>query len=188
MKILYITHNVSWKGGGIFYTAYHQGRHLAERGHEVTLLSISDSGRLRFSERVVSGVRIVESPDLLWGRGRTGWDPWNILRRILYLRNANFDLVHGYESRPAVSLPALYLKHKLQVPLFYTWADWFGRGGKGTERGRGLSLIMGPLETACEDCFYPLADGLVAMGTPLLERAVSIGIPKDRDFEPPAWQ
>jgi len=180
LKILYLTHTVSWKGGGIFFTAFHQGRVLAGRGHNVTLVSISPSARVGIKRSVVSGVNIVETPDLFWGKGRTGWDPWDLLNRLLMLENKEYDIIHGFESRPLVSIPALFLRKRKHVPLVFTWADWFGRGGKGINRGKILSLAMAPLETFFEERIYLHADGLIAMGEPLAERARDLGISNER--------
>jgi glycosyltransferase involved in cell wall biosynthesis len=178
MRILYLTHTVTWKGGGIFYTAFHQGRFLARLGHEVTLVSISPSSRSHFSETIVEGVRIVETPDLLPGLARTGWDLWDTLRRILFLKDKTFDIIHGFESRPVVSLPALFMRNRLGVPLILTWADWFGKGGRSEERPWFIRIFMAPIEEFCEKYFYPKADFIVAMGEPLLGKAENMGIPK----------
>jgi glycosyltransferase involved in cell wall biosynthesis len=180
LKILYLSHTVSWKGGGIFFTAFHQGKILAERGHKVTLVSISPSARVGIRRSTISGIDLIETPDLFWGKARTGWDPWDLLLRLLILENSNYDIVHGFESRPIVSIPALRMKKHKKVPIIFTWADWFGRGGKGGERGKILSLLTAPLETYFEEKIYPFADGIIAMGWPLAERARAIGISKDR--------
>jgi len=180
MKILYLTHTVTWKGGGIFYTAYHQARYLARRGHEVTLLSISPSSRVHFSEFVVEGVRIIESPDLLPGSARTGWDIWDTMRRICFLKDERFDIVHGFESRPVVSLPAIFMRKKLGTPLVLTWADWFGKGGRSEERSWPIRAFMPPVEDFFEKHFYPKADFIIAMGDPLFDKAIDRGIHKDR--------
>lgn len=180
MRILYFTHNVTWKGGGAFFRAYHQARHLVRRGHAVTVVSISPTARSGFHEFEADGVRIVESPDLLPGMARTGWDPWDTLRRIGRFRNADYDLVHGCESRPAVALPALWLQRTRHLPVVLDWADWYGRGGTAHERSRGIRWAMEPVETWCEEVFHPLADGCVAMGEPLLARALALGMPRER--------
>lgn len=177
MKILYLTHTITWKGGGIFYTAFHQGRYLARRGHEVTLLSISPSSRFSFSETTVEGVRIVETPDLLHGLARTGWDLWDILCRIWFLKDKKFDIIHGFESRPVVSLPALFMRKKWKTPLIMTWADLFGKGGRSEERSFPIRFFMSPVEDFCEKYFYPKADFVIAMGEPLLKKALETGIP-----------
>jgi glycosyltransferase involved in cell wall biosynthesis len=145
-------------------------------------MSISPQARAGFHQFETDGVTIVESPDLLVGQARTGWDPWNTFQRMHYLRgsHAEFDLVHGLESRPAVAIPALRLKRTQGVPVILDWADWYGRGGTASERSRWIRLFMEPVETFCEDKFHPLADGCVAMGEPLLERAAALGIPRSR--------
>ena len=178
MRILYLTHTVTWSGGGIFFTAFHQGRYLARAGHQVTLLTISPTARFRLREQVVEGVRIVEMPDLLPGLARTGWDLWDCVCRILYLWDKKFDLIHGFESRPVVALPALWLRKKTGVPLILTWADWFGKGGRSAERPWPIRWFMAPVEEFCEKYFYPLADFVIVMGEPLFEMAVNRGIPK----------
>ncbi len=180
MKILYLTHTVTWKGGGIFFTAFHQGRYLARHGHEVTLLSISPNARFRFSETVVDGVRIVETPDLLPGLARTGWDIWDVLRRMLYLNDKKFDIIHGFESRPVVSLPAVFMRKKLGAPLILTWADWFGKGGRSEERSWPIRIFMAPIEDFCEKYFYPKADFIISMGEPLANKAADMGISKEK--------
>jgi glycosyltransferase involved in cell wall biosynthesis len=96
------------------------------------------------------------------------------------LEDKEYDIVHGFESRPLVSIPALFLRKRKHVPLIFTWADWFGRGGKGKNRGKILSLVMAPLETFFEERIYPRADGLIAMGKPLAERARNLGISNER--------
>jgi glycosyltransferase involved in cell wall biosynthesis len=180
MRILYLTHNITWKGGGAFFHAYHQARHLVRRGHQVTLLSIAPHARAAFHEFETAGVRIVETPDLLRGQARTGWDPWNVMQRIRYVGDEPYDIVHGLESRPAVALPALWLKQTKGTPTILDWADWYGRGGTASERGRLIRTFMQPVETFCEETFYPLADAVIAMGEPLLERAAALGIPRAR--------
>lgn len=176
MNILYLTHTITWRGGGIFFTAYHQGRHLAKRGHKITLACISPTNRFRVKERTSEGVRILEFPDLLWGKARSGWDVYDSCLRVVRLLGSNFDIVHGYESRPAVAFPALVLSRMLRKPLVFTWADWFGKDGKGKRRGRILSLLTSPVENFFENHVYPKADFCIAMGEPLAERARSLGI------------
>jgi hypothetical protein len=145
------------------------------------MLSISPDRRRGFDHRESAGVEIVESPDLLPGMARSGWDLWDTLQRILYLRqNDEFDLVHGLESRPAVALPALYLKRSRGIPTILDWADWYGRGGTASERSRPVRLVMEPLETFVRKYSIRWRTVARASGEPLLERAVSVGVPRDR--------
>src|ERR1044071_1805673 len=85
MRILFLNHNIV-RGGGTFYRAYHAGRYLARRAHSVTLITTSKSGRLGYERESAEGVEIIQTPDLLWGVGRTGWDPWNAANRVHFLR------------------------------------------------------------------------------------------------------
>src|SRR5512136_2438812 len=82
-------------------------RYLVRRGHQVTLLTTADLRKAGILESHEDGIHIVETPDLLWGQLRSGWDPWSALNRILFLLRCEkeFDLIHLFESRPAVIHP-----------------------------------------------------------------------------------
>jgi len=58
MRVLYLTHNVTWKGGGAFFRAFHQARYLVRRGHQLTVLSIAPQSRSEFHQFEAEGVRI----------------------------------------------------------------------------------------------------------------------------------
>lgn len=179
MRILMLNHNTKWRG--TFFRAFHFARCLAKWGHEVTVVTISESSRWRFRIEYLQGVRLVESPDLLSGKGRTGWDPYDTVRRILFtLGDQDFDIVHAFDCRPAVILPALTLKHFRGTTLASDWADWWGRGGIVEERGRLLRWTMGAVETFFEEFFRPFADGLTVTSRALQDRAAGLGIPRDR--------
>jgi len=106
-------------------------RYLARRGHQVTLLTTADHRKARIVESHEDGVHIAEIPDLLWGNLRSGWDPWSALNRILYLLRCekDFDLIHLFESRPAVIHPTQVYRLKRPLPLIIDWVDGIGRGG-----------------------------------------------------------
>jgi len=176
MRILMLNHNVAWSGG-TFFRAFHFARQMAKRGHDVTLLTISPKRRFGFRQEIRDGVRVVETPDLLWGRGRSGWDLWDTLRRTLYVRERTWDLVHAFDSRPAVILPALALQRQ-GVPLVLDWADWWGRGGTIEERTTGFAvrLLIGPIETYFEEAFRTVAQGTTVISSALLRRAIALGV------------
>lgn len=179
MRILFLSHNVAWHGG--FFRAYHWGRHLARHGHDVTVMAISQSTRIKFESAVHDGVTIVKSPDLMWGRLRTGWDPWDTMRRVGYLSDTKYDLVHSVDARPVACLPALWLKYTRGMKLVMDWGDWWGRGGTITERcGNVLDRAFAPVETYFEEAFRTHADGTVVLSAALEQRAVALGVRKDR--------
>ena len=78
MRVLLLNHNIAWSGG-TFFRAYHIGRYLVRRGHDVTLMTISKHNFLKFQSERVDGLEVVYTPDLFWGIGRTGWDTWDMI-------------------------------------------------------------------------------------------------------------
>lgn len=180
MRILLLNHNVAWSGG-TFFRAYHFGRELARRGHEVDLLSISRHRRWTFDREPQDRLTIYGSPDLFWGRGRTGWDPWDVFRRTLRVRRKRYDLVHAFDSRPAVIVPALAVQSR-RTPLILDWADWWGRGGTIEERPTSGALrnFARPIETFFEERFRTRADGTTVISSALADRVASLGVPPER--------
>lgn len=171
-----LNHNVAWKGG-TFFRAYFFAQHLARRGHRITLLSISPHLQRGFRVEERKGVQLVETPDLFRGRARSGWDPWGALNRILYIAHHSFDLVHAFDSRPEVILPALYCRKRHKTPLVLDWADWWGRGGVNRERpGRLVNLMIAPIETFFEEAFRTRADGNTVISMALYRRARSLKV------------
>jgi len=174
MKILFLNHNVIWRS--TFYRCYHFGRYLVRRGHDVTIYTIHPSNRSGLEEISLQGVRVVQFPDLLWGMGRSGWDPWDTWNRLAALKKEKYDLVHAFDSRPAVIHPAMALK-RLGVPLVMDWADWWGRGGVIAERGNPLLRYgFGGIETWYEEHFRKFADRTTVISTALRERVIRLGI------------
>jgi len=176
LRILFVVHNQTRKGGA-YYRGLNLGAPLARRGHDVTLMSIHPSARLRLVERELDGVNLVESPDLLWGVGRTGWDPWDTLKRTRWIRSRSFDVIHTVDTRPAVALPAILGRTASGAAWVADWTDWWGRGGATTERdGWLIRSLIGPLEQLFEEKPRPFADGTVVISHALGRRAEALGI------------
>lgn len=176
LKVLFIVHNPTRKGGA-YYRGLNLGVPLARRDHDITLMTIHPSERLRTIERELDGVKLVESPDLLWSVGRTGWDPWDTLQRTRWIRRHRFDIIHTVDTRPAVSLPAMLGRKAAGAAWVADWTDWWGRGGATTERdGWLVKTLIGPLEQFFEEKPRPHADGTVVISHALAERAESLGI------------
>ncbi len=177
-RILFVLFAPARKGG--FWRALHLSRHLARRGHQATIITMSPQNRLRFRVQRDQGIIIVETPDLLWGPLRTGWDPWDSLRRILWLRQHEFDLVHAFDARPTVLLPALYLQSRRRIPLVMDWEDWFGRGGSVEERPNPIvRALLRPVDTFFEERFRTRADGTTVICSTLRDKAIALGVPPE---------
>lgn len=178
MRVLMFNHNIA--GSGTFLRAAAFARQLATQGDIVTLVTISPRSRLRHTSSTVEGVEIVETPDLMWGIGRTGWDPWDVLYRWILSSNTRVDVVHAFDSRPAVVIPALRAAKAAGAPLVMDWADWWGRGGTIAERGHGLvQHIFGGVETYFEEHFRSRAAATTVISNALGLRAAALGVPSD---------
>lgn len=155
---------------------------LVQRGHKVSLIVTSNQRRFGIVEAEAAGVHMVETPDLLWGRLRSGWDVWNMLNRIAYLSHDTgpYDLIHCFETRPATIYPALLYCRRNKVPFVTDWNDWWGRGGIVDElRPQWYRLLFGRVETYYEEAFRKRGVGVTVISTALAQRAGAMGIHPD---------
>lgn len=176
MNILMIVHHRLWR-------AAYRSRVLAEglvaKGHKVTLLCTADTARWRFREQIINGVRVVEAPDLTFGRLRSGWDPVAAWRRYRWLRRTaeTFDLVHLFETRPATIFPGLAARRLFRAPLVIDWIDWWGRGGIiSINRPWWYRVLFAWFETFFEEHFRADADATTVISYGLRDRAVALGV------------
>jgi glycosyltransferase involved in cell wall biosynthesis len=175
MKILTLVLNLT--GQGTYWRAFHLARQLSLRGHNVTLLSTARTERLRMKSWQSGNLTLVESPDLFSGPLRSGWDPWNVLNRLAWLRRQPFDLVHAFEARPTVIYPALYAARRQHIPLVMDWCDWFGRGGSVEERPNAMiRAVLRPVETYYEEHFRLQAQGTTVICSLLGQKALHLGV------------
>lgn len=178
MRVLLVVFNST--GKGTYWRALDFGRELARRGHAVTLMATSPAARLHVRVSAMMGVNLVEMPDALGGMLRSGWDVWNTLRRIVWIGTQQFDVVHGFESRPTVIFPALWAKRR-GAKLVLDWCDWFGAGGAVEVRPNPLvRAILRPVETFFETHYRLRADGHTVINTLLHGRLLSMGVAAER--------
>lgn len=174
LRVLIIVFNQV--GKGTYWRAFHFSRILARRGHQVALVAMSPRARLHLRERAVDGMWLVETPDLLPGSLRSGWDVWDTCRRIGWLMGRSFDVVHAVEARPVVLLPALVAQRR-GAKLVMDWCDWFGKGGSVEERpNRLVRAVLRPVETYLENHFRTRADGTLVINPFLRDRAIRLGV------------
>lgn len=162
---------------GTYWRALNLGKSLARMGHSPTLIATSRNQRAGVREYFLDGVEIVETPDLMKGALRSGWDIWNTINRISWSRKRSFDLLHAFEARPTVIFPALaYLRHH-PIPFIMDWADWFGKGGSVEERsGVIVKNLLRPVETFFEENYRTMAHGTTVISSTLRQKAVNLGV------------
>ena len=179
LKIVLLNHNQI--GQGTYFRCYHFGKELVKLGHRVTLLTTSRKHLFNLKKTVDNGLEIIEFPDFLRGKLRNGFCPWNTLRRIFFLHNKEFDIIHAFDSRPVVIFPALFLKYKGKVPLIMDWPDWWGHGGTIKERsGHLYTKTVGRIEIFFEEYFRKYADRATTICTALRKRLEGLGYPANK--------
>ncbi len=167
-------------GRGTYFRALGLARGLARRGHHVSLLTMARARGWRTRSHQEDGVEIVEFPDWLWGGLRSGWDPVETLLRIGWLRRRRWDVVHAFEARPTVLLPALAATQQGRAALVMDWCDWFGAGGSVEMRPNPLvRAILRPVESWFEERFRTRADASTVINTVLRDKAVALGVEPD---------
>ena len=181
LRILMVLYNQA--GRGTYWRAVNLARGLDEKGHTVHLLAISPKKRfqsvVRSDKR--STVTIVETPDLFRGPLRSGWDFWDVLMRIRWIRGHSFDLVHTFESRPVAIFPSVYAQRKYSIPLIMDWCDWFGKGGSVEQRPNVfIRSTLRPVETFFENHFRGYAAGTTVINNFLKNRAIKLGVDSSR--------
>lgn len=163
---------------GTYWRAFYLARELCSRGHTVTLIATAPRERCRFrvSYQIQGRLALVEAPDLLPGSLRSGWDLWASLLRAAWLAGGRFDLLHAFECRPSVILPARFARALHGVPLVIDWCDWLGRGGSVEERPNPLvRAALRPIETFCETRLRVGADATTVINGVLGRRALELG-------------
>ncbi|MFA6242792.1 MAG: hypothetical protein WC655_17770, partial [Candidatus Hydrogenedentales bacterium] len=134
----------------------------------------ADTERWRTRIEHVDGFRIIESPDLLFGALRQGWDPVCAFRRHSFLRRENkpYDIIHCLDTRLAVVWPALAFAKAKGIPIVSDWIDWWGRGGLIKERRPWwYKALFSWIEVFFEEAYRTKLDGLTAISHALVERA-----------------
>jgi glycosyltransferase involved in cell wall biosynthesis len=149
---------------------------LSELGHEITLMATHKRNKFKAESFTHNGVHYLLSPSILPGKLRHGADFYDAIRRMLLLKNQEFDIIHAIDSRPSVIIPALYTKRKYNIPLVLEWSDWFGEGGTISERSsKFYSLTVGRIESFFEVGFRMKADGATVISQLLYERLSNMG-------------
>ena len=164
---------------GTYWTAYFLGNELVKRGHDVTLICISRHSRFLSHESTRDGLQIIECPNIL-NRPFVlhGMGPLDTFRRIRALSTRPFDIVHGFEYFPDVTLSA-WITQRFRSYMFVSdWRDWYSKAvGYGRFRNiPGAARLFGWVE----DRSRRTAAG-VTVGSRELERHVlDLGFPSER--------
>ena len=168
-----------WRDLGTYWRAYHLGRELVRRGHQVTLICISQRSRWRIRRERVDGLEVVECPNVLNRPFVShGLGPLDIAHRTVALWRETFDVIHGFEYYADVTLPVLLAKRRHRFVYISDWCDWFSRAGKF---GRLLRLKpLARLVGLMEDLARRPAQGVTVISHCLERHVHELGFPTER--------
>jgi len=187
MHVLMIVYNRV--GKGTYWRALQLARVLAAHEHDVTILATAQKQGWTYKNmRDVSGVNIVETPNVLGGPLSAGWDPLNLIARLGWSvrQQSKFDIVHAFECRPTVIFPSLFWKRRRNSTLIIDWCDWFGRDGAVAQRTNPLiRALLRPIETFFEENFRGEAVGTTVINSLLHQFALNLGLAEETILDLP---
>ena len=175
MRILLL--NANRVGIGTYHRALYFGRELANRGHDVTMMTVSNERRFRAHVREdVPRFRIVECPNFLdellpWHAS----GPIDIALRIRELWRGGYDLVYAFEYQPNISIPVFLMRRVRDFTLMSDWCDWHA----GASYHFGGYRVAHAIDRFFEELIRHRAAHVTTINRTLHARALSIGIPED---------
>jgi len=179
MRIAFVTYN--FEDRALTSGPFHLSCELAKRGHEVTLIALSRQHRFRPERRTQNSVRILLTPRGITGRWHyDGWDPNDILTRLLHFYREKYDVMAFFDCRPNVYLPFRFAKGRTPLRLMY-WGDLWGEGGLAT--GASRFAWQKRFEERWEKEMAIQADGILTSSQLLGNLACHWGVP---DYRMPA--
>ncbi len=174
-----LAHNVAWQGSAI--RALSLARPLAGLGHDLTVIASRGSVGLRFAEDIVDGVRLLQPPDLLPHRIRNGGlSPVDLAARMAHVVRRRYDVVHAFEQRPCSTVPALVARPLRRAVYVADWADLWGPAGMAAEWPAPQRASLGAFDGLWQGFTRRRADAVTVISTDLRERAIALGVPRDR--------
>jgi len=177
MHILMLTYNRAGIGGG-YLRAWSLARSLARSGHQVSLFAGRAKAGFSPIRTIQDNVALFQSADIFPRRWRHGGlSPLDALGRLIQIRRKKYDIVYGFDHRPAVALPALL---RLGGLFISDWADLWGPPGLATEVNGAFRRILGRWDGRFEKKLRLRADGVTAISRYLGLQARELGIPEER--------
>ncbi len=198
MRILFLNHNVIEYG--TYFRALALAKFFASKGHVVDFIAVSTQERYGIVREKRDGINLYLTPSIPLVLVRDeGWGVWDILRRLSFVLRTRYDIVYTFDHKPNVLLPALLSRLKGKPLLISDWCDWWGDNGLLSKNARlrremkqgkphrwirdKMQSLMEGIEMHYEETL-PLkyADLVTFICQPLLDRAISLGMNKDKVY------
>lgn len=181
MEILFSSISIKDRPTGVFNRAFILAKEMVVKGHNVTLLTISETFVFFFRTEVRDGVKIVSFTNL-WGSkvGKFGYSVLGILIRFFYILPRKYDIVHSDMHRPLSSVPCiLYRSIRRKTPYITDWQDLFGKTGIYDIKSRIWKNTVGPFDNWLEHYCVKKATGVVILSELLRREALALGRTND---------
>jgi glycosyltransferase involved in cell wall biosynthesis len=167
---------------GSYRRSHALARGLRQRGHEVTLVVPRAQVGLQPHCQEDHGVPVLAMSGVLPARLRTaGVDPADLMARLLWHLPAEVVVLGSH--RPVATVPSFW---KARVPVVYDWTDLMGKDGLGRQRRGTVGRLLAWLDERMERRVVQQASAVTAITSALAERAVALGIPRERVLVLPA--
>ncbi len=191
MRILVLTHNLIERGN--YFRAMKFAQFLANKGHSVTFVS-SSYRWYKPNKYYIDRLRVIESPSWSFIIGiDDGWSPLGVLYRLWLVLKNKYDLVYGFSHKPVDFIPAFFSRFFRGSRYITDWCDWWGKGGLFVmiKHYRDSNMNLSPfrkmiltaydkVEESLEEFVPKRADLVTVICKALYERAIAIGIGKDK--------
>ncbi|NJN44163.1 MAG: glycosyltransferase family 4 protein, partial [Anaerolineae bacterium] len=159
--------------------AFSLGRAMVDLGHDVTLMAGRSLPGLKKIESFKDGVKILQmsdvSPKIIRHGGLSLFD---IVGRCRSILKSEFDIIHGFDHRLAVSIPSLMGKFRENIPFVSDWADLWGWEGIAAERNVIARWTLGLKDQYLERFVRKKADFITPISVNMANRTLDLGIPK----------
>lgn len=178
MRLLFLNHN--YRHFATYQRAWQIAQRLAQRGHQVTLMTVSREHRWQTTWSQTAGVRLAEMPN--WGQDNSGegYGPLDNLLRCGHALRQRYDLVHMFDHKPNATFAGFTTGRWRGAKLIADWADWWGGPGGINDVPKRRVPAVGKFEAYWEIESKRRAHGVVTISTVLQQRALEIGVPPDR--------
>lgn len=177
MRLLFLNHN--YRYSGTYYRAMPIAERLVERGHEVTLFTVSRDHKWRATWTRANGVRLCEAPGLAQGYSGEGYGPLDNAYRLCHTLAHCYDIVHMFDHKPNATF-AGFPGRLRGARLVADWADWWGGPGGINDVPTRRFPIVGQFEAWWEEQSKRWADGVITISSVLRQRALDLGCPDER--------
>ncbi len=174
MRITFLTYETKQMSGS-FVRSSQLARGLAERGHQIFLLTSAKRRSFLPRYTVENNVHIIESPGVFPFRFRHGgYDPLDFVFRLLYLLLFPTPVFHSFGHRLSASIPAAIAASVHRVQWYVDWADLWGYGGLADRRNGTLGFLTSRVDHWMETWIISHAHVVTVINTELFEKAKSL--------------